>query len=70
VTVKVRYADFETVTRSRTAPLPTDSAARLAARARELLRLTEAGRRPVRLLGVSASTLVPLTLRQLELFEG
>jgi DNA polymerase-4 len=69
VTVKARYPDFTTVSRSRTFPIPTASAARLAALAKDLLRRTEAGARPVRLLGVSASTLVPNTLRQLELFD-
>ena len=52
VTVKVRYADFTTVTRSHTAP-PTREASDVAARAVQLLTRTDAGRRPVRLLGVS-----------------
>ncbi len=52
VTIKVRYADFTTVTRSHTAP-PTRDAEGIAARAVELLVRTDAGRRPVRLLGVS-----------------
>jgi DNA polymerase-4 len=69
VSVKVRYSDFTTLTRSRTFPIPTVSAARMAAIAKDLLRRTEAGARAVRLLGVSTSTLVPGTLRQLELFE-
>lgn len=68
VTVKVRYADFTTVSRSRTVRIPTASGGVLAALSRELLRRTEAGRRPVRLLGVAASTLVPATGEQLTLF--
>jgi DNA polymerase-4 len=68
-TVKVRYADFRTVTRARTSPIPTASASRIAARARELVRRTDAGKGPVRLLGLSASTLVPCTMSQLELFD-
>jgi DNA polymerase-4 len=68
ITVKVRYADFTTVTRSHTCTLPTADPGRIAGVARGLLRRTEAGRRKVRLLGVSASTLVPGTMRQLELF--
>ena len=52
VTIKVRYADFTTITRSHTAP-PTRDEAELAARAVRLLEKTDAGRRPVRLLGVS-----------------
>ena len=54
VTVKVRYADFTTITRARTCQ-PTRDAAVLAATAVELLRRTDAGARPVRLLGVSVS---------------
>ena len=56
VTIKVRYSDFTTVTRSHTAP-PTRDPALIAARAVELLDKTEAGRRPVRLLGVSVHNL-------------
>jgi DNA polymerase IV len=52
VTIKVRYDDFTTITRSHTAPPTRDSDA-LVARAVQLLDKTEAGRRPVRLLGVS-----------------
>jgi DNA polymerase IV len=52
VTLKVRYADFTTITRSHSAA-PTRDAAAIAARAVELLDRTEAGHRPVRLLGVS-----------------
>jgi DNA polymerase-4 len=53
VTLKVRYDDFTTITRSDTrAPASRDPDA-LAARAAGLLEKTEAGRRPVRLLGVT-----------------
>jgi len=52
VTVKVRYADFTTVTRSHTEAPPTRDAARIAERARLLLERTDAGARAVRLLGV------------------
>jgi DNA polymerase-4 len=69
ITVKVRYPDFTTVTRSHTCAIPTADAGRIAGVAKGLLRRTEAGRRKVRLLGVSASTLVPGTIRQLELFQ-
>jgi len=50
VTVKVRYADFTTVTRSHTAA-PTRAPEEIVARALGLLDRTEAGRRPIRLLG-------------------
>jgi DNA polymerase-4 len=52
VTIKVRYSDFTTVTRSHTAA-PTHDEANVVARAVQLLERTDAGRRPVRLLGVS-----------------
>jgi DNA polymerase-4 len=52
VTIKVRYADFSTITRSHTAA-PTRDEPDLAERAVRLLDRTDAGRRPVRLLGVS-----------------
>jgi DNA polymerase-4 len=52
VTIKVRYDDFTTVTRSHSA-MPTRDEADLAARAVRLLDKTDAGTRPVRLLGVS-----------------
>ena len=52
VTIKVRYSDFTTVTRSHTAALTRDEAA-IISRAVALLEKTDAGTRPVRLLGVS-----------------
>jgi DNA polymerase-4 len=54
VTIKVRYADFTTVTRSHTAQGATRSPKSLSVRARALLERTDAARRPVRLLGVGA----------------
>jgi DNA polymerase-4 len=56
VTVKVRYDDFSTITRSDTAA-PTRDADNISDRAVRLLDRTEAGRRPVRLLGVSVHNL-------------
>jgi DNA polymerase-4 len=52
VTIKVRYADFTTVTRSHTEAPATQEAARIAERALMLLERTDAGKRSVRLLGV------------------
>jgi DNA polymerase IV len=52
VTIKVRYSDFTTITRSHTAPATRDEGA-LTERAVRLLDKTDAGTRPVRLLGVS-----------------
>ncbi len=57
VVIKVRYSDFTTVTRSHSEWPPTREAARLTRRALALLDKTEAGRRPVRLLGVSVHNL-------------
>ena len=53
VTIKVRYSDFTTITRSQSAAEPTADANDIAERAIKLLDKTEAGARPVRLLGVS-----------------
>jgi DNA polymerase-4 len=52
VTIKVRYDDFTTITRSHSAP-PTRDEADLTGRAVRLLEKTDAGSRPIRLLGVS-----------------
>lgn len=57
VTVKVRYSDFTTVTRSHSVQPATRDAEAIAARARRLLDRTEAGARAVRLLGVTLSNL-------------
>ena len=56
VVLKLRYDDFTTITRSHT-EAPTRDAARIAARAVDMLARTDAGRRPVRLLGVSVHNL-------------
>lgn len=58
VSIKVRYSDFQTVTRSHTDPLPTRNPDDLARRAVALIERTEAGHRPVRLLGASVHNLV------------
>lgn len=57
ITLKVRYADFETVTRSYTLPNYTDRSEDLANVSKRLLNETEAGAREIRLLGISVSTL-------------
>jgi DNA polymerase-4 len=57
VTLKLRYSDFTTVTRSHTAPVATRAADEFALRAVALLARTDAARRPVRLLGVGAHDL-------------
>jgi DNA polymerase-4 len=57
VVIKVRYRDFTTVTRSHSERSATRDEESLAARAVKLLDRTEAGQRPVRLLGVSVHNL-------------
>jgi DNA polymerase-4 len=57
VVIKVRYDDFTTITRSHSEVKPTRDADAIAARALALLDKTDAGRRPVRLLGVSVHNL-------------
>src|ERR1043166_9521659 len=54
VTIKVRYSDVTTITRSHTAA-PTREESEISARAVALLDKTDAGKRPVRLLGVSVN---------------
>jgi DNA polymerase-4 len=68
VSVKVRYGDFTTVTRSRSFRIPVHDGAVLAACARDLLLRTAAPERPVRLLGVTVSNLVRERVEQLSLF--
>ncbi len=70
LTVKIRYSDFTTLTRSHTFRAPTCSAGTMLDAARELLRKSDAGRRPVRLLGVGCSNLVPGRIEQLALFDS
>ncbi|HEY0875418.1 MAG TPA: DNA polymerase IV [Vicinamibacterales bacterium] len=66
VTIKVRYSDFTTITRSHTDP-PTRDLEAIARRAVTLLEKTEAGVRPVRLLGASVHNLIdPEDLEQPE----
>src|SRR6185295_16758125 len=70
VTIKVRYADFTTVTRGHTFVVPCCDAPTLAWHAVALMRRTDAAARPVRLLGVTASNLLEGTPQQLPLFEA
>jgi DNA polymerase-4 len=65
VTIKVRYADFTTVTRSHTLSRPTSDADVISSWATELLHRTQAGRRPVRLLGARVNGLIENTLLNL-----
>jgi DNA polymerase-4 len=58
VTIKVRYSDFTTITRSHSAE-PTSDPDQVVGRAVALLDKTEAGQRPVRLLGAGVHNLEP-----------
>ncbi|HEX7485070.1 MAG TPA: DNA polymerase IV [Vicinamibacterales bacterium] len=58
VTIKVRYSDFTTITRSHSSLAATRDRDDLVRRAIDLLGRTEAGRRPARLLGVTVHNLV------------
>ncbi|HUP86094.1 MAG TPA: DNA polymerase IV [Acidimicrobiales bacterium] len=66
VTIKVRFHDFNTITRSNTLPVPTATASVVAAVAKELLMTVDPGR-GVRLFGVSLSNLVEASDEQLTL---
>jgi nucleotidyltransferase/DNA polymerase involved in DNA repair len=70
--LKVRYADGERVTRSCSLGRGLASATELALVAQDLLGRTQSGTRPVRLLGIAASSLARPRRdeRQLDLFRG
>ncbi len=72
VQLKVRFADFTTLTRSATLPRPTDLGERLFEEAKRLL-AEKVQLRPgglgVRLLGVQVSNLIPPGREQLPLFQ-
>ena len=59
ITLKIRYSDFTTITRSLSCKTELITTHEIVSRLPELLAKTLAGSRPVRLLGVSASNLVP-----------
>jgi DNA polymerase-4 len=59
VTLKLRHASFQTVTRARTLPVPTSQATEVYRVVAELLDDVWAEPTPVRLLGVGASRLIP-----------
>lgn len=70
VVLKIRLANFTTLTRSRTLPAPTDVAADLYQVASELYGGLPGDRRRVRLLGVAATGLIPAGAEQLALLRG
>jgi DNA polymerase IV len=70
VTLKIRLANFTTLTRSRTLPAPIDVAADLYQVVGELFAALPGARRRVRLLGVAATGLVQAGEEQLALLRG
>jgi DNA polymerase-4 len=70
VTLKVRYPDFQTITRSQTQHLYLDQAEPILERALDLLDRTEAEERGVRLLGVGVSGFEEEEVVQLDLFAA
>jgi len=70
ITLKVKYSDFVQITRSKTIAKSTDDGFEIYNTACSLLKKTEIGKRPVRLLGVSLSQLSLFERnRQLSLFH-
>jgi DNA polymerase-4 len=59
VTLKIKYSDFQTITRRQTSERFLTSAADVFQAATTLLERTEAGRRPVRLAGISLANFDP-----------
>jgi DNA polymerase-4 len=74
VSLKIKYADFRLITRSRTFSRPLTEAAELKAALPMLLAETRAGRQPIRLVGVALSGLEPdargSSGEQLSLFQA
>jgi len=61
ITLKVKYSDFKSITRSRTLMKSTDDNLVIFRTARELMGTnTEAGYRPIRLIGISISNFIDL----------
>lgn len=70
VTLKVKYADFKQITRSTTLAEATADDRKIFLHGCELLTRTQAGQRPIRLIGISISNLTPAVSRkQLRLFS-
>ena len=74
VTLKVKYHDFQSITRSQSLPKAVQSRSDLMENARSLMEKTEIGDRPIRLIGLSLSSLTGDSFRdgddQLDLFSN
>jgi DNA polymerase-4 len=55
ITLKIKYFDFKSITRSVTVSEPADTATEIMRHVKPLLAKTEAGKKKVRLLGISIS---------------
>ena len=70
ITLKVKHSDFVQITRSTMLSESTDDGPEIYSKACSLLKKTDVGKRPVRLLGISLSQLsLPGTQDQLSLFD-
>ena len=58
IVLKIRYSDFRLTTRSQTLATPFDGAEVIVAQARRLVERTMAGRRKVRLVGVTLAGII------------
>ncbi|WP_084212161.1 DNA polymerase IV [Geoalkalibacter subterraneus] len=67
VTLKVKYADFTTITKSKTLDMGISNGSAIFREATELIGKTDCSR-PIRLLGITLSTLEPLGSGQSDLF--
>jgi DNA polymerase-4 len=70
VALRVRYADFTTLTRSRSVPDPTDVTAEVHAEALRLFDALDRRRRRIRLVGVRVEGLLPLERAHRQLVIG
>lgn len=67
ITVKIRYGDFSTITRAVKLPEPVNNSGQLYATGLAILNNLSL-RHPLRLLGITASSLLPVAEQQLSLF--
>jgi len=70
VSIKVRFADFTTITRSRTVPVPTDVGREVYDTARQLFEALGLQRARLRLVGVRAEGLVVASVQPRQLLLG
>jgi len=70
VSIKVRFADFATITRARTLPIPTDAGREIYGTARALYDALELDRARIRLVGVRVEGIAPAGDASLQLELG